>query len=98
NFSEYLLMLATLDVDPPQYLGHVEATFDPRINPYAEARFSGGESIEYLDYVLVSARHRRAIENSNTVKLRQRANAGTWGNWHLSDHFSVEGRFSFEPN
>ncbi|AUI87501.1 phospholipase [Vibrio azureus] len=98
DFTEYLLMLATLEVDPPQYLGYVDATFDPRINPYAAARFSGGQTIEYLDYVFVSSRHRRAIENTNTVKLRQRASANTWGNWHLSDHFSVEGRFSFSPD
>ena len=96
DFMEYLLMLATLEVDPPTYLGYREATFDPSINSYASAKYSGGSQSEYLDYVLVSSEHRRAFENTNTVKLRQRVSEETWGEWHLSDHFSVEGQFVFD--
>lgn len=96
DFMEYLLMLATLEVDPPTYLGYREATFDPSINSYASAKYSGGSQSEYLDYVLVSSEHRRAFENTNTVKLKQRVSEETWGEWHLSDHFSVEGQFVFD--
>ncbi|WDG11268.1 sphingomyelin phosphodiesterase [Vibrio campbellii] len=96
DFMEYLLMLATLEVDPPAYLGYTPATFEPKINAYASANYSGGEKSEYLDYVLVSSEHRRAFENTNTVKLRQRVTEDTWGEWHLSDHFSVVGNFVFD--
>ncbi|EDP59737.1 hypothetical protein AND4_11284 [Vibrio sp. AND4] len=96
DFSEYLLMLATLEVDPPAYMGYTEATFEPKINPYALAKYSGGEKSEFLDYVFVSLEHRRASKNTNTVKLKQRINKDQWGQWHLSDHFSVVGNFTFD--
>ncbi|WP_341665004.1 sphingomyelin phosphodiesterase [Vibrio sp.] len=96
DFYEYLLMLSTLEVDPPEYKGYTRGTFDPVINTYASSDYSGGDSVEYLDYVFVSAEHRRASENSNTVKLQQRVSYGTWSKWHLSDHFSVGGRFVFD--
>ncbi|EFP95457.1 sphingomyelin phosphodiesterase [Vibrio caribbeanicus] len=97
DFLEYLLMLATLEVDPPLYTGYRDATFDPRINPYAQSQYSGGDTIEYLDYILVSSEHKRARQNINQVKLNQRVTAATWGEWHLSDHFGVEGHFVFDP-
>lgn len=97
DFLEYLLMLATLEVDPPAYDGHREATFDPTINRYARANYSGGETVEYLDYVLVSSEHLRARKNINTVQLKQRVSYATWDDWHLSDHFAVNGEFEFDP-
>ena len=96
DFVEYLLMLATLEVDPPAYMGYTAATFEPKINPYALAKYSGGEKSEFLDYVFVSLEHRRASNNTNTVKLKQRINKDQWGQWHLSDHFSVVGNFTFD--
>ncbi|EDK26760.1 putative phospholipase C precursor [Vibrionales bacterium SWAT-3] len=98
DFLEYLLMLATLDVDPPEFRGYTRATFDPTINPYAAYKYSGGADVEYLDYVFVSRVHRRAVNNTNTVKLNQRLNSETWGSWHLSDHFAIDANFVFSPN
>ena len=91
-------MLATLDVDPPEFKGYTLATFDTTINPYAAYTYSGGADVEYLDYVFVSRVHRRAVSNTNTVKLNQRLNSETWGSWHLSDHFAIDAHFVFSPN
>ncbi|WP_104037198.1 sphingomyelin phosphodiesterase [Vibrio jasicida] len=93
---EYLLMLATLEVSPPEYRGYTLATFDPNINKYARAQYSGGVKAEFLDYIFVSNRHRQAFSNTNTVKLMQKVSSDTWGKWHLSDHFSVIGHFIFD--
>lgn len=98
DFIEYLLMLATLDVNPPTFRGYTGSTFDPNINPYAASNYSGGSAVEYLDYVLVSRNHRRAKTNTNTVKLNQRLSSETWGSWHLSDHFAIDGNFEFVSN
>ncbi|MEZ9426429.1 MULTISPECIES: sphingomyelin phosphodiesterase [Vibrio] len=98
DFVEYLLMLATLDVDPPEFRGYTNATFDPTINPYAAYKYSGGADVEYLDYVFVSRMHKRATSNTNTVKLHQRLSSDTWGSWHLSDHFAVNGNFEFSSH
>lgn len=97
DFVEYLLMLATLDVDPPEFRGYTSATFDPTINPYAANKYSGGADVEYLDYVFVSRVHRQAVSNTNTVKLNQKLSAETWGSWHLSDHFAIDANFVFNP-
>ncbi|AQS38539.1 metal-dependent hydrolase [Shewanella psychrophila] len=92
---EYQMMLRVLEVDEPYYLGYIGATFEPGINQYAGQRFSGGATSEYLDYVFVSARHRKLIRNTNTVSLVQYVDNEIWGKWHLSDHFSVSGLLDF---
>ena len=72
-------MLATLDVDPPEFRDYTHANFDLTINRYAAYKYSGGADVEYMDYVFVCRVHRRAVSNTNTVKLNQRLNSETWG-------------------
>jgi endonuclease/exonuclease/phosphatase family metal-dependent hydrolase len=96
HFSEYQLMLSILEVEPPTFAGYTQGTFDPSINKYAAAKYSGGTNTSYLDYVFTSKKHRKATQKLNTVRLKQRVSNSTWGEWHLSDHFSVDGHFVFE--
>ena len=88
--TDYQQMFANLSADEPQYAGYTESTFDPRINAYAGSALSGGENIEYLDYVVVSNEFAIRTENINTVKVPRTTVANLWKHWNLSDHFPVK--------
>ena len=88
--TDYQQMFANLSADEPQYAGYTESTFDPRINAFAGNGLSGGENIEYLDYVVVSNEFAKRNENINTVKIPRSTVASLWKHWNLSDHFPVK--------
>lgn len=88
--TDYQQMFANLSADEPQYAGYTESTFDPRINAFAGNALSGGENIEYLDYVVVSNEFAKRNENINTVKIPRSTVASLWKHWNLSDHFPVK--------
>ena len=88
--TDYQQMFANLSADEPQYAGYTESTFDPRINSFAGNALSGGENIEYLDYVVVSNEFAKRNENINTVKIPRSTVASLWKHWNLSDHFPVK--------
>lgn len=88
--TDYQQMFANLSADEPQYAGYTESTFDPRINAYAGNALSGGENIEYLDYIVVSNEFAKRNENINTVKIPRTTVTSLWKHWNLSDHFPVK--------
>ena len=88
--TDYQQMFANLSADEPQYAGYTESTFDPRINAYAGNALSGGENIEYLDYIVVSNEFAKRNDNINTVKIPRTTVASLWKHWNLSDHFPVK--------
>ncbi|WP_255550648.1 sphingomyelin phosphodiesterase [Moritella sp. 28] len=88
--TDYHQMFVNLSADEPQYAGYTESTFDPRINDYAGSALSGGENIEYLDYVVVSNEFAKRNDNINTVKIPRTTVASLWKHWNLSDHFPVK--------
>jgi endonuclease/exonuclease/phosphatase family metal-dependent hydrolase len=90
KFSEdYQQMFRQLQADIPGYSGYTESTFDPRINEFAGTALSGGENVEYLDYIVVSNEYRPAQMNVNDVKVPRSTDAKLWSKWNLSDHFPV---------
>ena len=88
--EDYQQMLATLEASEPTYTGHTESTFDPFINVHGTAFGSGGDHIEYLDYVLVSNQYAVPNANVNNVRIPRSTTQSLWGLWDLSDHFPVE--------
>ncbi|MFD2179572.1 sphingomyelin phosphodiesterase [Veronia pacifica] len=87
--DDYKQMLRTLNASEPIYSGYDRATFDPRINSYAGNALSGGDSVEYLDYVLLDNKYGHQQENNNRVDVPRTTDTSVWGNWNLSDHQPV---------
>lgn len=93
--DDYVQMLAILDATDPASTGH-DATFDPRINELSQAFGSGGDTVEYLDYVVYANDHRQPVASRNDVRVPRSTVDSLWRLWDLSDHFPVMGEFSFE--
>ena len=87
--DDYADMLANLNAQEPGYGGYTESTFDPRINGFAGKALSGGENIEYLDYIVVSKEHKQVQQNTNVVKIQRTSDERLFKHWNLSDHFPV---------
>ncbi|TNH88895.1 endonuclease [Aeromonas hydrophila] len=92
--DDYAGMLANLNADEPGYGGYTEATFDPRINPYAGGPLSGGANVEYLDYLVVSREYGAVRHNLNSVWIPRSSDGSLWPASNLSDHFPVKGEIS----
>ncbi|WP_047687778.1 sphingomyelin phosphodiesterase [Vibrio sp. ZOR0018] len=90
--DDYQNMLANLASTEPSYAGYTESTFDPRINDFAGEPLSGGENVEYLDYVVVSQEFAQPSEqqNRNTVLVPRTTDERLWQHYNLSDHFPVK--------
>lgn len=93
--GDYADMLYHLAATDPVSTGYTAATFDPRVNQNAGAAFSGGDAVEYLDYVVFSNDHRLPVESRNDVRVPRSLAAPLWGTWDLSDHFPVLGDFAY---
>ena len=87
---DYQNMLSNLQASEPSYAGYTESTFDPRINSFAGQPGSGGENVEYLDYIVVSNEYKSVESNTNTVKVPRTTAEPLWKHWDLSDHFPVK--------
>lgn len=87
--SDYQQMLANLSVIEPSYSGYTASTFDPRINDFAGEAMSGGENVEYLDYVMVSNEYQVKLNNDNRVDVPRSTDERLWQHYNLSDHFPV---------
>lgn len=94
--GDYAQMLSNFNATDPVSTGH-DATFDPRINTLAQAYGSGGELVEYLDYVLYANDHRQPVEAANDVRIFRSGAADVFFTRDLSDHFPVMGDFVFAP-
>jgi len=92
--ADYAQMLVNLNATDPVSTGH-DATFDPRINTLSQAYGSGGDTVEYLDYVVFANDHRQPADARNDVRVPRSTAQGLWGVWDLSDHFPVMGEFDF---
>lgn len=88
--DDYQSMLANLASIEPDYAGYTESTFDPRINSFAGKTLSGGDNVEYLDYIVVSKEYAATAGNNNTVKVPRTGTESLWEHWDLSDHFPVK--------
>ncbi|HHK8519055.1 sphingomyelin phosphodiesterase [Vibrio parahaemolyticus] len=87
--GDYQQMIANLSAMEPQYSGYTASTFDPRINNFAGEALSGGENVEYLDYVMVSNEYGVKSFNDNRVDVPRSTAEGLWKHYNLSDHFPV---------
>ncbi|CZF77923.1 sphingomyelin phosphodiesterase [Grimontia marina] len=88
--GDYQQMIENLAAVEPTYSGYTESTFDPRINNFAGEALSGGEHIEYLDYVMISREYgSNTATNDNRVDVPRTTDARLWKHWNLSDHFPV---------
>lgn len=87
--GDYQQMIANLNAIEPTYSGYTESTFDPRINNFAGEALSGGENVEYLDYIMVSAEYAVKNQNSNRVDVPRSTDERLWKHYNLSDHFPV---------
>lgn len=88
--TDYQNMFVNLKAAEPEYAGYTASTFDPRINGFSGQPGSGGENVEYLDYIVVSDEYQPATDNSNTVAVPRTSATELWGHWDLSDHFPVK--------
>lgn len=93
--GDYAQMLGILNATDPVSTGH-DATFDPRINTLSQAYGSGGDTVEYLDYVVYANDHLQPVAARNDVRIPRSTGQGVWGVWDLSDHYPVMGEFSFD--
>ncbi|NVD08715.1 phospholipase [Vibrio sp. JPW-9-11-11] len=87
--GDYQQMIANLSAVEPSYSGYTASTFDPRINDFAGEPMSGGENVEYLDYVMVSNEYLIKAENNNRVDVPRSTDERLWQHYNLSDHFPV---------
>ncbi|MDF5393831.1 sphingomyelin phosphodiesterase, partial [Vibrio parahaemolyticus] len=87
--GDYQQMIANLSAIEPHYSGYTESTFDPRINNFAGEALSGGENVEYLDYVMVSSEYGVKSFNDNRVDVPRTTAESLWKHYNLSDHFPV---------
>ncbi|KZN61226.1 sphingomyelin phosphodiesterase [Pseudoalteromonas luteoviolacea] len=85
--GDYANMLTNLAASAPQYTGYTSSTFDPRVNSFAK---KAGETVEYLDYIVVSDEYKVASNNTNEVKVPRSTHQSIWEHWDLSDHFPVK--------
>lgn len=86
--EDYQQMLGILNAHKPASYGPTY-TYDPSLNSL------GSEGREYLDYVLVSNRHRQPGRSENEVMVYRSLAPAVWDLRDLSDHFAVAGRFTF---
>ncbi|NOH72555.1 sphingomyelin phosphodiesterase [Vibrio pectenicida] len=86
---DYQRMMENLSVIEPDYSGYTESTFDPRINDFSGKALSGGEHVEYLDYVMVSNEYAMKMHNNNRVDVPRTTDERLWKHYNLSDHFPV---------
>ncbi|MDC5805292.1 sphingomyelin phosphodiesterase [Vibrio europaeus] len=87
--GDYQQMIANLSAIEPTYSGYTASTFDPRINDFAGEAMSGGENVEYLDYVMVSNEYQVRSYNDNRVDVPRSTDERLWKHYNLSDHFPV---------
>ncbi|MGR5499276.1 sphingomyelin phosphodiesterase [Vibrio sp. DNB22_10_4] len=87
--EDYQQMITNLSAIEPAYSGYTESTFDPRINDFAGEALSGGENVEYLDYVMVSSEFGQRASNDNRVDVPRSTDDSLWKHYNLSDHFPV---------
>ncbi|MDC5851691.1 sphingomyelin phosphodiesterase [Vibrio europaeus] len=87
--GDYQQMIANLSAIEPTYSGYTASTFDPRINDFAGEAMSGGENVEYLDYVMVSNEYQVKSYNDNRVDVPRSTDERLWKHYNLSDHFPV---------
>ncbi|OAJ94923.1 sphingomyelin phosphodiesterase [Vibrio bivalvicida] len=87
--GDYQQMIANLSAIEPTYSGYTASTFDPRINDFAGEAMSGGENVEYLDYVMVSNEYQVKSHNDNRVDVPRSTGERLWKHYNLSDHFPV---------
>lgn len=87
--GDYQQMIANLSAIEPSYSGYTDSTFDPRINDFAGEAMSGGENVEYLDYVMVSNEYLPKSHNDNRVDVPRSTDERLWQHYNLSDHFPV---------
>ncbi|MCG7491079.1 sphingomyelin phosphodiesterase [Vibrio sp. Of14-4] len=87
--DDYQSMITNLSVQEPDYSGYTESTFDPRINDFSGKALSGGEHVEYLDYVMVSDEYGESRRNNNRVDIPRTTDERLWKHYNLSDHFPV---------
>lgn len=87
--GDYQQMITNLSAIEPDYSGYTESTFDPRINDFAGEAMSGGENVEYLDYVMVSNEYQIKSSNDNRVDVPRSTDERLWKHYNLSDHFPV---------
>ncbi|WP_247684559.1 sphingomyelin phosphodiesterase [Pseudoalteromonas luteoviolacea] len=85
--GDYANMLTNLAASAPQYTGYTSSTFDPRVNAFAK---KAGETVEYLDYIVVSDEYKAVSNNTNEVKVPRSTHQSIWEHWDLSDHFPVK--------
>lgn len=93
--GDHASMLANLNATEPTNTGYTKATFDPEVNSNAGNSLSGGETVEYLDYVVYSNTHKIPQSSTNEVKVLRSIDSDIWGVWDLSDHFPVLGDFEY---
>ncbi|GAA4650501.1 hypothetical protein GCM10023116_27840 [Kistimonas scapharcae] len=87
--GEHSQMLAILDATEPQATGAYPYSYDGHVNKWAS------NYREYLDYVLYSNRHLQPVNSTNALLTPRSIDAGLWGDWDISDHFPIEGSFTF---
>ena len=87
--GDYQQMFANLQAVEPEYSGYTASTFDPRINNFAGEPMSGGENVEYLDYVVLSSEYGQKAHNNNRVDIPRSTSSELWKHYNLSDHFPV---------
>ena len=83
--DDYAAMQQNLNAAVPMSTGYTASTFDPRVNYYA-AKY---DTVEYLDYVVVSKAHRQPSFSKNDVRVPRTTADALWKRWDLSDHFPV---------
>ncbi|MCF1431433.1 MAG: sphingomyelin phosphodiesterase [Shewanella sp.] len=87
--GEYKALLNVLNATEPQASGLYTYSFNPELNHWAT-----GEQ-GYLDYVLYSNEHVKPITSTNTLRIIRSIDSSLFGLWDLSDHFPVEGDFTY---
>jgi endonuclease/exonuclease/phosphatase family metal-dependent hydrolase len=92
--GEYEQMKTLLNATHPARKEH-SYTADPSRND-----LNSGNTREYLDYILYSNEHlrpRNSLTQVLPIKADKKWKEFSWegGNWDLSDHFPVYGRFEF---
>ena len=83
--DDYAAMQQNLNAKVPMSTGYTASTFDPRVNSYAASY----DTVEYLDYVVVSNAHRQPSFSKNDVRVPRTTVDALWKRWDLSDHFPV---------